>query len=72
MEKAAVTKKPRFMLRVLRVLPNTRRKLNTSVLRRLVHGFYTHSAAERDALMKFVDEVSAAYSEKTSSLKFFS
>nr|QBH73722.1 26S proteasome regulatory subunit S3 [Eurycantha calcarata] len=55
-EKAVQSKEPRFILRVLRSLPNTRRKLNPAVLRGIVTGFYTHSASERDALMAFIDE----------------
>lgn len=55
-EKAIQTKEPRFILRVLRALPNTRRKLNPKVLRSIVNGFYTHSSTERDALLSFVEE----------------
>lgn len=55
-EKAANTKEPRFVLRVLRTLMSTRKKLNPSVLRKIVHGFYTHSAKERDSLLAFIDE----------------
>jgi len=55
-EKAVQSKEPRFILRVLRTLPNTRRKLNPNVLRGIITGFYTHSATERDALLGFVEE----------------
>lgn len=55
-EKAVQSKEPRFILRVLRTLPNTRRKLNPNVLRGIITGFYTHSATERDALLAFVEE----------------
>lgn len=55
-EKAVQTKEPRFILRVLRSLPNTRRKLNPIVLRGIVTGFYTHSSAEKDALLAFIEE----------------
>ncbi|XP_014253269.1 probable 26S proteasome non-ATPase regulatory subunit 3 isoform X2 [Cimex lectularius] len=55
-EKAVQNKEPRFILRVLRSLPNTRRKLNANVLRGIISGFYTHSNAEKDALMAFIDE----------------
>lgn len=55
-EKAVQTKEPRFILRVLRSLPNIRRKLNPNVLRGLVTGFYTHSSVEKDALLAFIDE----------------
>jgi 26S proteasome regulatory subunit N3 len=57
LEKSVSLKEPRFMMRVLRVIPSTRRKLNANVVRRLVNGFYTHSATDRDALLAFVDEV---------------
>ena len=56
-EKAVHNKEQRFILRVLRALPNTRRKLNGNVLRKVVTGFYTHSVPERDALLAFVEEV---------------
>uniref|UniRef100_A0A0A9Y084 Putative 26S proteasome non-ATPase regulatory subunit 3 n=1 Tax=Lygus hesperus TaxID=30085 RepID=A0A0A9Y084_LYGHE len=55
-EKAVQNKEPRFILRVLRLLPVTRRKCNPTVLRGIITGFYTHSTTERDALMAFVDE----------------
>lgn len=55
-EKAVQSKEPRFILRVLRTLPNTRRKLNPPVLRGIITGFYTHSTTERDALLAFVEE----------------
>jgi hypothetical protein len=57
-EKAVHNKEQRFILRVLRALPNTRRKLNGNVLRKVVNGFYTHSVQERDALLGFIEEVS--------------
>ncbi|XP_022187560.2 probable 26S proteasome non-ATPase regulatory subunit 3 [Nilaparvata lugens] len=55
-EKAVQTKEPRFVLRVLRCLPNTRRKLNPVVLRGLISGFFTHSSTEKEALLAYVDE----------------
>nr|CAD7417185.1 unnamed protein product [Timema cristinae]CAD7432167.1 unnamed protein product [Timema monikensis] len=55
-EKAVQSKEPRFILRVLRSLPNTRRKMNPAVLRGIISGFYTHSTSERDALLAFVEE----------------
>lgn len=55
-EKAVQNKEPRFILRVLRSIPNTRRKLNPNVLRGIITGFYTHSAADKDALLAFVEE----------------
>lgn len=59
LEKAVYGKDHRYAFRVLRCLANTRRKLNTNVLRRLVKGYYTHSAKERSALEAFIiDNVS--------------
>nr|QBH73731.1 26S proteasome regulatory subunit S3 [Thermobia domestica] len=55
-EKAVNNKEPRFILRVLRALPNTRRKLNAVVLRRIINGFYTHSTKDKEALLCYVDE----------------
>lgn len=53
-EKAVLTKEPRFILRVLRSLPNTRRKLNTFVLRNLTAHLYP-AGAERDAISEYLD-----------------
>ncbi|GAB6031950.1 26S proteasome non-ATPase regulatory subunit, variant 2 [Chamberlinius hualienensis] len=55
-EKGATTKEPRFILRVLRSLMSTRKKLNPNVLRKVTYGFYTHSAKERDSLLSFIEE----------------
>lgn len=55
-EKAVLTKEPRFILRVLRLLPNTRRKLNTNVLRNLTAHLYP-AGAERDAINEYLDAV---------------
>ncbi|XP_059481246.1 probable 26S proteasome non-ATPase regulatory subunit 3 [Neocloeon triangulifer] len=57
-EKAVHNKEQRFILRVLRSLPNTRRRLNGNVLRKLINGYFTHSAQERDALLAYVEESS--------------
>jgi len=57
-EKSVSSKEPRFVLRVLRALPATRRRLNALVLKRLLHTSYTHSAQQRDALLAFVEEPS--------------
>ena len=56
-EKAVQSKEPRFILRVLRLLPSTRRKLNAIVLRGIIGGFYTHSPAEKDTLLTYVEEI---------------
>ncbi len=48
------TKEYRFTSRVLRGLFALRKRLSPNVLRRLVNGYYTHSAAAKDALLKYV------------------
>lgn len=57
-EKAVTNKENRFISRVLRCLPNTRRKLNGVVLRGLINQIYP--VAERDALVSFVEEPGTA------------
>lgn len=57
-EKAVTNKENRFISRVLRCLPNTRRKLNGVVLRGLINQIYPLS--ERDALVAFVEEPGTA------------
>lgn len=61
-EKAVVSKEPRFILRVLRSLPNTRRKLNPFVLRSLSVHLYP-SGVERDAILAFVEPLPASVPE---------
>lgn len=56
-DKAVSSKEPRFILRVLRSLPNTRRKLNANVLRTLANHIYP-AGAEREAILVFVEEAS--------------
>lgn len=53
-EKAVSNKETRFIQRVLRCLPNTRRKLNGVVLRSLINQIYPVS--ERDQLISFIEE----------------
>lgn len=53
-EKAVTNKEPRFILRVLRSLPTTRRKLNAIVLRGLVSQLYPVS--EKGAIVGYVEE----------------
>nr|QBH73728.1 26S proteasome regulatory subunit S3 [Nicoletia phytophila] len=53
-EKSVHSKEPRFILRVLRALPNTRRKLNYVVLKRIINGFYTHSQKDKESILNFV------------------
>lgn len=55
-DKYVSTKEPRFMLRILRSLVSTRKKLNFKVLRKVISGFYSNSPSVRDALLAFVDE----------------
>lgn len=57
-DKAVASKEPRFILRVLRSLPNTRRKLNPNVLRGLVTQLYP-SGAEREAILVFLEDLPA-------------
>lgn len=56
-EKAVLGKEPRFVLRALRALPSTSRRLNTNVLHKTISGFYTNSSSARDYLLGFLDEV---------------
>ena len=53
-EKSVITKEPRFVFRVLRSLPNTRRRLNPAVLRRIILHSYSYSIKERDNLLNLV------------------
>jgi len=54
-KKSVESKEPRFVLRVLRSLPATRKKINNVVLRTLLRGFFTYSEEERENLMKYVE-----------------
>ena len=56
-EKAVSGKEPRFVLRALRALPSTSRRLNPNVLHKAVTGFYTANAAGKDFLLGFLEEV---------------
>ena len=56
-EKAVSGKEPRFVLRALRALPSTSRRLNTNVLHKAVHGFFTNNTGTRDFLLGFLEEV---------------
>jgi 26S proteasome regulatory subunit N3 len=57
-DKAVASKEPRFILRVLRSLPNTRRKLNPNVLRALASQLYP-AGSERENILNFVEELPA-------------
>ncbi|KAB0365292.1 hypothetical protein FD754_009448 [Muntiacus muntjak] len=56
LEKAVSGKEPRFVLRALRMLPSTSRRLNHYVLYKAVHGFFTSNNATRDFLLSFLEE----------------
>ncbi|KAH0501089.1 26S proteasome non-ATPase regulatory subunit 3 [Microtus ochrogaster] len=56
LEKAVSGKEPRFVLRALRMLPSTSRRLNHYVLYKAVHGFFTSNNATRDFLLPFLEE----------------
>lgn len=55
-EKAVNSKEPRFILRILRALMPTRKRLNAKVMRKIVTGFFTHSSQHKDSLLAFLDE----------------
>ena len=62
LERSVVSKESRFAVRVMRGLPATRKKLTTPILKRIITGFYTHSAAERDTLLGYIpDDVSSKF-----------
>lgn len=63
-DKAVSSKEPRFILRVLRSLPSTRRKLNGNVLRTLANHVYP-AGAEREAMLVFVEESTNVEQEVT-------
>ena len=65
LERSVVSKESRFAVRVLRGLPATRKKLTGNILKRIITGFYTHSATERDALLSYIpDDVSLCLSKR--------
>lgn len=66
-EKAVTSKEPRFILRVLRTLPATRRKLNPIVLRGLVSQLYP--VGERDAILQYIEAGVEPELPKVKSLK---
>uniref|UniRef100_A0A4W6C7V2 26S proteasome non-ATPase regulatory subunit 3 n=1 Tax=Lates calcarifer TaxID=8187 RepID=A0A4W6C7V2_LATCA len=56
-EKAVSGKEPRFVLRALRALPSTSRRLNANVLHKAVSGFFTNNTSTRDFLLSFLEDV---------------
>lgn len=59
-EKSVNQKEPRNVLRVLRTLVATRKKLNPRVLRKIVTGFYTQSISQRDSLIALINEAATS------------
>ena len=71
LERSVVSKESRFAVRVMRGLPATRKKLTTPILKRIITGFYTHSAAERDTLLGYIpDDVSIVIVQLSKSCKY--
>lgn len=61
-DKAVTSKEPRFILRVLRSLPNTRRKLNGVVLRGIISQLYP-AGSDKESLLAFVEELPVGTAE---------
>uniref|UniRef100_A0A182JBK4 Probable 26S proteasome non-ATPase regulatory subunit 3 n=1 Tax=Anopheles atroparvus TaxID=41427 RepID=A0A182JBK4_ANOAO len=61
-DKAVVSKEPRFILRVLRSLPTTRRKLSLVVVRSLAVQLYP-AGPERDGVMAYIEDYPAGAQE---------
>lgn len=66
-EKAVNSKEPRYILRVLRALATTRKRLNEDVIRRLILFYYGVNSSERELLLGFA---LAATSQVRSTLIF--
>ncbi|XP_028401135.1 26S proteasome non-ATPase regulatory subunit 3-like [Dendronephthya gigantea] len=69
-EKGVNSKEPHFVLRVLRSLPSTRKKLNHPLLRKLITGYFIQASQAKNELLKFLDEpmetdVSSTYRPRT-------
>ncbi|XP_019405872.1 PREDICTED: 26S proteasome non-ATPase regulatory subunit 3 [Crocodylus porosus] len=56
LEKAVSGKEPRYVLRALRALPSTSRRLNSNVLHKAINGFFTSNSTIRDFLLAFLEE----------------
>ena len=56
-EKAVNAKEPRYILRVLRGLASTRKRLNEDVIRRLILFYYGSLSNEREILLGFAQSV---------------
>lgn len=55
-EKGVIVKEPRFILRILRSLPATRKNVNSTVLRRVINTYYNSVPNQRDALLAYIEE----------------
>ena len=55
-EKSVQLKDPRFVARVLRSLPSTRKKLNRGVLTALINGYFTSPANDKSLLLGYIDQ----------------
>ena len=60
-EKAVNSKEPRYILRVLRGLASTRKRLNEDIIRRLILFYYGSNSSEREVLLGFAQSVSQVY-----------
>ena len=69
LERSVVSKESRFAVRVMRGLPATRKKLTSGILKKIITGFYTHSASERETLLGYIpDDVSFRFKATESTL----
>jgi len=55
-EKSVQSKEPRFVSRVLRSMPATRKKLNFSVMTALINGYYTYPSSDKTKLLAFLEQ----------------
>ncbi|ESN92467.1 hypothetical protein HELRODRAFT_186129 [Helobdella robusta] len=55
-EKAVITKEPRFMSRTLRALVNLRKRLNNNVLHRAIVGYFLITNNSTHPLLEYIDE----------------
>lgn len=55
-EKSVQMKDSRFVSRVLRALPATRKKLNSSVLTALVNGYFTTQSSDKGKMLEYVSQ----------------
>lgn len=55
-EKSVQMKDSRFVARVLRALPSTRKKLNNSVLIALINGYYTSTSNDKSKLLEYLGQ----------------